>query len=220
MNIKDVRIKRSKRVKYFQIRVIDGEITALVPDFMSEAKIHQKLIELSDEIDKIFGNLELTKRPEILHEGYELHYLGKSYKIKFSTRVFEPRIDKDNILIDRKLATDWQEVFKKWYMKRAREYFYKTAVQYSALMGVRFTQLKLSSAKRKWGSCNSKGVIILVWRLIMAPPKAIDYVIVHELAHRKYMHHKSSFWDFVHQFMKDYEKGEEWLRLNGYKLHL
>ena len=59
------------------------------------------------------------------------------------------------------------------------------------------SEVKLTNAKRKWGSCNSEQVISFNWRMIMLPPSLIDYIIVHELAHLIEMNHSSSFWAIV-----------------------
>ena len=67
-----------------------------------------------------------------------------------------------------------------------------------------------------WGSCSSKGNINLSTRLLFAPPEVIDYVIVHELAHRIEFNHSPRFWSVVRNVIPDYKRHEKWLKENGH----
>ena len=69
-----------------------------------------------------------------------------------------------------------------------------------------------------WGSCSSKGNINLSTRLLFAPDDVIDYVIIHELAHRIEMNHSPRFWKLVSDAMPDYKEKEKWLKVHGGKL--
>ena len=66
-------------------------------------------------------------------------------------------------------------------------------------------QFKITSAKTRWGSCTSQKNINLTYRLMFTHSKAIDYVIIHELAHLKYMNHSKHFWNHVEEMMPDYK---------------
>jgi predicted metal-dependent hydrolase len=81
--------------------------------------------------------------------------------------------------------------------------------------GVRIEQIKLKYTKNRWGSCSSKGNINLSSRLLLAPLPVLDYVIIHELAHRKEMNHSSKFWKLVQEADPDFKSKEEWLKKNG-----
>ncbi|MEY3051518.1 MAG: hypothetical protein RLY31_1303 [Bacteroidota bacterium] len=75
-------------------------------------------------------------------------------------------------------------------------------------------QVRLKYNRSNWGSCSSKGTVNLSTCLLFAPPAAIDYVIIHELAHLLEMSHNKRFWDLVGQAMPDYPAAEKWLREN------
>lgn len=75
--------------------------------------------------------------------------------------------------------------------------------------------LKLSSARKRWGSCTSRGTVNLAWRLVMAPDYAIDYVIAHELAHLLEMNHSPRFWAEVTRLYPDWQRGHVWLKRNA-----
>lgn len=87
-------------------------------------------------------------------------------------------------------------------------------------MDVRPEKLRISSARTRWGSCSAKGTISLTWRLVMAPPEILDYVIVHELAHLKVKNHSSAFWKVVETYLPGYQNQRKWLKQNGHTLDL
>src|ERR1044071_2731143 len=89
----------------------------------------------------------------------------------------------------------------------------------SQRMGVTATGLRLADQKTLWGSCGPSGRISLNWRLVLAPPEVLRYVVIHELAHLKHRNHSRRFWDLVARFMPDYESARRWLGEHGAALH-
>ena len=87
-----------------------------------------------------------------------------------------------------------------------------------------YKNIKITSAKTRWGSCSSKKTLNFTFRLIMAPTETIDYVIIHELAHLKEMNHSKKFRNLVEKFaekieLKNYRIHRKWLKENGNKLY-
>lgn len=78
------------------------------------------------------------------------------------------------------------------------------------------TDVRLKYNHSNWGSCSASGIINLSTRLLFAPDDVIDYVIIHELAHRKQMNHSPRFWALVAKAMPDYKDKEKWLRENSH----
>jgi len=81
-------------------------------------------------------------------------------------------------------------------------------------MGVKYASMKMSEAKRRWGSCGAGNTLNFAWRLVMCPQSVIDYVVVHELSHIPYKDHSPKFWTRVATVMPNYKEAQEWLRLN------
>jgi hypothetical protein len=83
------------------------------------------------------------------------------------------------------------------YIREARKRFERRADHFAAEIGVEYDQIEIRNQRTRWGGCSTTGTIGLNWRLMMAPPDVIDYVIVHELAHLQELNHSNIFWSIV-----------------------
>ena len=95
---------------------------------------------------------------------------------------------------------------------RAREYFNWKTNDFAAIMGLKYGKIKITSAKTRFGSCNSNGTICFSYRLMLYPEKAREYVIVHELAHLVHMNHSKAFYKLVESYMPDYKERKRLLK--------
>lgn len=84
--------------------------------------------------------------------------------------------------------------------------------QYAALMGVQPAGVRITSARTRFGSCSGKNSLCFSWRLMQYPEDAVDYVVVHELAHIVHKNHGPHFWALVGQYMPDYKRRRALLR--------
>lgn len=82
-------------------------------------------------------------------------------------------------------------------------------------IGVTYGRITIRNQKTRWGSCSSKGNLNFNCLLMLTPPDVQDYVIVHELCHRKQMNHSPLFWAEVEKILPGYKKQKKWLRDNG-----
>ncbi|HML38976.1 MAG TPA: SprT family zinc-dependent metalloprotease [Bacillota bacterium] len=98
------------------------------------------------------------------------------------------------------------------YRKQAKECLQQKCGQFALLMGLCPGEVRINGAKTRWGSCNRKGDINFTYRLLFAPEKLIDYVVVHELAHLKEMNHSDRFWAIVEAALPDYRERRKRLR--------
>ena len=85
------------------------------------------------------------------------------------------------------------------------------------VMGVNATNWTFRYMKTRWGSCSTKGNLNFNWKLALMPEEILDYLVVHELAHRVEMNHSPAFWAVVAEEIPDYKTRREWLRQNGAK---
>lgn len=148
--------------------------------------------------------------PFVLQDGENVLYLGKSYAILLKD---VPVVEAEgNFLIVPESMT--LEGFAKWLKERGEEILCERVNYYANLMGVKYSSVKMSEAKRRWGSCGTGNSLNFAWRLVMCPQSVIDYVVVHELSHVAYKDHSTKFWTRVATVIPNYNEAQDWLRLN------
>lgn len=108
----------------------------------------------------------------------------------------------------------------KRYKEAAAEYFPKRVAYYQTLTGGTYERITIRDQKTRWGSCSSNGTLSFNWRLMLAPPRVLDYVVVHELCHLTYMNHSKDFWSKVEEVMPEYKEYRLWLKNNGSTLRI
>ena len=89
---------------------------------------------------------------------------------------------------------------------------------YAGIIGVDFGRITIRAQKTRWGSCSAKGNLNFNCLLLRAPEEILNYVIVHELCHRKEMNHSKAFWAEVAKVCPDYKKHRKWLKDHGDEL--
>lgn len=106
------------------------------------------------------------------------------------------------------------------YIAAAKEYFPKRAAYFQQFTGGTYNRITIRDQKTRWGSCSAKGTLSFNWRLMLAPPSILDYVVVHELCHLTHMNHSSAFWQAVEKVCPDYRTARKWLKDHGQELVL
>lgn len=107
-----------------------------------------------------------------------------------------------------------RQIFEKWYRSQALSIIKERIRPYAARAGLAYSKIAVTGARRRWGSCSSKGNLNFSWRLVMAPPEIMDYVIVHELAHIAVPNHSARFWQKVGTLFPDHRRARLWLNKN------
>lgn len=109
---------------------------------------------------------------------------------------------------------------KRFYFAACKKVIQERIVAYQQKLKVKPKSIDIVESQTKWGSCSWDKKLTFNYRLIMAPPEVIDYVIVHELCHILHMNHDRSFWRKVGSIMPDYESKEAYLRIHGREMSL
>ena len=106
------------------------------------------------------------------------------------------------------------------HKKYARKIFEAKVAYFQQFTGGNYTSITIRDQKTRWGSCSGRGTLSFNWRLILAPPEILDYVVVHELCHLTHMNHSKEFWSLVGSVIPDYKIRRKWLKENGHTLRL
>lgn len=109
---------------------------------------------------------------------------------------------------------------EKRYREAAKEYIPKRVAYYHTMTGGHYEKICIRDQQTRWGSCSARGTLSFNFRLMMAPPRVLDYVVVHELCHLTHMNHSKDFWQMVESILPDYRIYRKWLKENGHTLHV
>lgn len=142
-------------------------------------------------------------------------YLGKQYPLRVVGKQRPALQFKFGFYLDQNASSLAKKRFEDWYRDQARLYFSERVNHFASLHHFDYKQIRITSARTRWGSCSGRGTISFTWRLIMAPPEIIDYVVIHELVHTVHHNHSHDFWDMVGKLLPDYAIRRKWLKQNG-----
>ena len=103
-------------------------------------------------------------------------------------------------------------------IEKAKKILPERVKYYACLMGVTYGRITIREQKTRWGSCSGRGNLNFNWKLTLMPNELLDYVVVHELAHRTEMNHSRNFWRIVEQVLPDYQERRRRLKEMSNKL--
>lgn len=112
------------------------------------------------------------------------------------------------------------QVMDNRYRNAAKEYFTKRVEHFIQITGGTYTRITIRDQKTRWGSRSSSGTLSFNYRLMYAPLKVLDYVVVHELCHITHMNHSRDFWNMVASVLPDYKESRDWLKEHGRELNI
>lgn len=108
----------------------------------------------------------------------------------------------------------------KWYLDKAKEKIPERVAYYEKFFVEKRGRIEIKDQKKRWASCTKEGNLTLNWKGIIAPANILDYIIVHEMCHLRYMNHSKEFWEMLGRVLPDYEGRKEWLMNNGIKMNV
>jgi predicted metal-dependent hydrolase len=199
----------------------DGSLVVRAPYRVGQKEIERIVLEKTDWIRerqayarKHFG------APHQFENGELFYYLGNAYPLRVVDIHTSPLFSKNSFQMGEKDQAHAPRIFTDWYRRQARQIINERASSLASQHHLMFKGLRITSARSRWGSCSSRGVLNFPWRLVMVPLEIIDYVIVHELAHLKIQNHSKQFWSYLEQLHPNYRTQRKWLRENVGKFNL
>ena len=153
--------------------------------------------------------------------GELFKFLGKSFPLTFSEESPSPlTFNGKKFMLRKKNLDQAEKLFIQWYKKEALRVYGERITHFKKTTGIISNHLRISNARKRWGSCSSRGNLFINWRLIMAKQSIIDYVIIHELIHVEEKNHGKKFWHKVENLLPGYKMCKKWLKENGHLLTL
>ena len=186
------RVTRSKRKSYGIVVDEDGQVNVRIP--LRGSMITARNLVM-DKQDWILEKVALQKQRKQQREALQVE----------SAEKYTPQ---------------QREGLERRYRQAAKEYIPRRADYFAQRIGVSYERIRIAEQKTRWGSCSSRGTLSFNWKLMLAPPKVLDYVVVHELCHLIEMNHSPRFWKLVEEIIPEYKEYRKWLKENGNTLQL
>jgi predicted metal-dependent hydrolase len=164
-----------------------------------------------------------------LAEGASIRYRGELHRLRVSAApagrrstvarvvtLAAPELHLGLIARDRDRA---DRVLEAWFREQARFAIDATIADHAAALEVAPATVALRDPRSRWGSASREGRLMFSWRLVLAPPEALETVVVHELAHLRVFGHGPRFWAVVASRRPDHVAWRRWLRTHSLELH-
>jgi len=210
-----VELRRNARAKRMTLRVsaVDGVARLSLPKRGSLKAAKQFLIE---QEAWLHGHIGKTPERVLIAEGLTIALYGESFLLKTHGKSRVTLAPATLFLPETRPAGHALEGFIK---TRAKSVITNLAEADSTRLGIPFSKISLRDPRSRWGSCNTDGNLMFSWRLMLAPPEVLRYVVAHEVAHLREMNHSGAFWAEVAGLMPNFEAPRRWLKSNGGQLH-
>jgi len=217
------RIIYSKRRTIALVIKQDGSLVARAPKRANvreiERFVEQKHLWIVRTVKRQKQKHSLLQKKQFI-EGESFLYLGNSYKLLFQEGEQPQMFISRMVLLPHSAQENARELVVGWYKKRAKEILAERVALYAVQMGVVFRSINITSAEQQLGSCTKRKTLNFPWRLIIAPPLVIDYIVVHELSHVVHMNHSQRFWNTVTTTYPRYKEAKLWLKSHNHLLHI
>ena len=226
------KLRRSKRRrKTLQISVGPDGVRVAVPYRTPNRRIHALVLKRASWILKQLEKQKNRPPPREFVTGETMPYLGRDVPIVVEKGDFEEAnvrfhkwrflVDAPDVPDDDELREDIGRAFLRWYWTRATERADEGVERWRPVMGIRKKpRVIIGNQRTLWGSCAADGTLRFNWRLVMTPPRLMDYVVVHELAHLKVRNHSPDFWKVVNHTLPEAQLLRRELRETGRNLPL
>jgi predicted metal-dependent hydrolase len=153
--------------------------------------------------------------------GETFLYLGRAYRLSLvsnqndALQLKEGRFCLSRAVIEQGGIDAARQAFETYYGDRGMQRIRERVAFFAPKVGVEISGIKVKEMGYRWASYGKNGLLNFHWKCMMATPKVIDYIVVHELCHFYHSDHTDAFWNEVDKVMPDYRERKEWLRKYG-----
>jgi predicted metal-dependent hydrolase len=190
-----------------------GAVEVVLPRRAAQREAAAAVRELRPWIERRLAETEAA-REVVQGRGNTLPYLGETLRARR-----EPGRTRAHRRGDTLLYGDRVQI-ERWYRRMARDEVIPLLDEAVDELGVDYTTLRIANQRTRWGSCSTNGAMSFNWRLLLAPPEILEYVVWHEACHLVHMDHSPRFWSLLERHLPDYRAPRRWLRDNGATLVL
>lgn len=218
----EITLRTNPRARRFIVKVdpSTGEVSVVAPNTRS---LDRALDFARKEKEWIAGRLATIPEPVHLNLGAAVMFRGVDYVIRTGEGRRTPVwIDRDAVRPTLRVGGSPEHVSRRvldWLKREARRKIDERASWYAEQLGVRPRRITIRDTSSRWGSCSSARSLSFSWRLILAPPAVLDYVVAHEVAHLRELNHKPRFWRLVESLGPQIDESQAWLSEHGALLH-
>ena len=221
-------IRRSPRRKKTVAVSVDATegVLLLAPEHLTRSRLDAVVRRKAKWIVQRLRHVESNGTrlsPREFVSGESILYLGRHYRLKVHPRVTEEAKLKGGWLHvsapqGPQQASRVRESVVSWLRGHAAKRLLERVNMWQSNAAVPMPKVIIADQQKRWGSCDNRGTIRLNWRIIQAPMRLVDYVVVHELVHLRHRGHGRDYWQAVGKVMPDYERRREDLRTLGLRL--
>jgi predicted metal-dependent hydrolase len=217
------RLIHSKRKTIALIIQSDGSLTVRAPLRMPTVLIQEFVQRHKQWIHKKQDQVRCSPavQKKIYREGETFLFMGKEYPLILVAHQHPAlTFNGSRFQLANAQIINAKEAFIHWYKTQAIKVIAESVKQQARINKFTYQKIRISSARTRWGSCSTNGTLSFTWRLVMAPPEVIEYVVLHELVHTQVRNHSQKFWQRVGALMPGYKQSVSWLKKNGKLLTL
>jgi predicted metal-dependent hydrolase len=221
-------IRRSDRARRARINVSADGVEVVVPRRMALRQVVPFVEEKRPWIERTLRRIREAEEAAAvrLADGGQVPYLGRSLLLR--VRVEPGRVRSFvalragvlHVAVGSPGADAVRAALEAWYRRRARLEVEPRLDAACERAGTSYSRLSIRAQRTRWASCSSTGAMSFNWRLLLAPPEILDYVVEHEVAHLEVLDHSPRFWRLLGSRSPGYREHERWLRRNGPALRL
>lgn len=225
----------SRRIEYTLIQTArsnvllqalpEGQTRVYAPKSMKLREIDETVRKNADTIaglhEKLDRQLDADRKNKPVSEGSMISVEGEMLVLRLHEGRTRAKYEGGEMHLWLKNPEDEATVraaLKSVLAARALERIRERLEVYAPRIGKEYGRVAIRDQRSRWGSCSSKNNLNFNWKLIMAPPQVLDYVVIHELCHLHEFNHSQRFWRLVADQMPEYEAWKKWLKAHGGEL--